>query len=108
MIFGVSNKHLESNIQVRYEQFRTSDGGKEESDALVVQMIRYRYNQEPFGSRIWDATTKPLDFWTALTNDSNTQQLAVSVVSTFTILSDLIHIIAHCHQVIRHLTLGNM
>ncbi len=100
---------LKSALSIlRDEQFRTSDGGKEESDALIVQMIRYCYNQEPFGSRIWDATMKPLDFWTTLTNDSNAQQLAVSVISTFTILSDLIHIIAHCCQVILHLTLGNM
>lgn len=60
------------------EQLRLGAGGKEESDALVNEIMAWAYNLEPFRSHPWNVDTKPLDFWKGLKRDSNARQIAVS------------------------------
>lgn len=59
------------------EQQRVGSGGKEEVIQLQDQFIRYAYNQTPFDSQYWDSSTKPLEYWTRLSHDSNANQIGV-------------------------------
>ncbi|KAJ7104878.1 hypothetical protein C8R44DRAFT_746139 [Mycena epipterygia] len=57
------------------EQQRLNTGGREEALQLQEELIRYAYNQAPFDSQYWDPSTKPLDYWQRLSNDSNAKQI---------------------------------
>ncbi|KAJ7475427.1 hypothetical protein B0H11DRAFT_1321017 [Mycena galericulata] len=71
---------------LRGEQERLNAGGKEQVVQLQAEFIRYAYNQAPFDSQYWDVSTKPLDYWTKLSTDSNAQQIGKIAVKIFSIL----------------------
>ncbi|KAJ6624407.1 hypothetical protein B0H10DRAFT_2324854 [Mycena sp. CBHHK59/15] len=68
------------------EQQRVDSGGKEEAVQLKEELIRYTCNQTPFDSQHWDSSTKPLDYWTKLSNDSNAKQIGRISVKIFSIM----------------------
>ncbi|KAJ6557422.1 hypothetical protein B0H10DRAFT_1967323 [Mycena sp. CBHHK59/15] len=67
------------------EQLRHNTGGKEQVFQLQEELIRYTYNQAPFDSQYWDSSTKPIDHWTKLSNDSNAKQIGRIAVKIFSI-----------------------
>ncbi|KAG6876045.1 hypothetical protein C0992_001195, partial [Termitomyces sp. T32_za158] len=70
------------------EQQRLNAGGKEECAALVNELLRWAYNQEPFRTYSWDIDTSPLSYWKGLKRDSNASQLAYSAPSLMDLLND--------------------
>ncbi|KAF8146575.1 hypothetical protein K438DRAFT_1990481 [Mycena galopus ATCC 62051] len=68
------------------EQIRANAGGKEEVTQLQEEFVRWAYNQAPFDTQYWDTTTKPLDYWTKLSGDSNAKQISRIAIKLFSIL----------------------
>ncbi|KAJ7182160.1 ribonuclease H-like domain-containing protein [Mycena filopes] len=68
------------------EQLRDDIGGKEEVMQLQGDLIRFAYNQAPFDGQYWDASTKPLDYWTKLSSDSNAKQISRLAIKLFSIM----------------------
>ncbi|KAJ7830124.1 hypothetical protein B0H13DRAFT_2372119 [Mycena leptocephala] len=71
---------------LKSEQLHVDSGGKEEVTQLREDLLRYTYNQSPFDSQYWDSSTKPLEYWTRLSNDSNAKQIGRIAVKVFSIL----------------------
>ncbi|KAK7018294.1 hypothetical protein R3P38DRAFT_1296978 [Favolaschia claudopus] len=68
------------------EQLRYGKGGKEEVVKLQKEFIRYAYQQSPFDTQYFDSSTKPLDYWTRLSGDSNATQISRIAVKIFSIM----------------------
>ncbi|KAJ7271555.1 hypothetical protein C8J57DRAFT_1507457 [Mycena rebaudengoi] len=68
------------------EQQRANAGGREEVIQLKEDFLRYAYNQAPFDDAYWDTETKPLDYWTKLSKDSNAKQISRISIKIFSIL----------------------